>query len=1092
MDVHFTLDRRIHFRPGACLAFIIGLFPALPAEESLTLVRDGQPASAVVLAGKPTRSAQLAAKELQHHVRLITGSEIAIVHEGVKLDGRKPLYVGESEPARKLGLKGADFEEQEHLVRVTGEYAVMIGKDWPDYGMVSYEKSGGWPGISVGAPDFQVGTLYAVYDFLEALCGVRWYMVTDAGTVYPRAKTLTVKAAERRRKPWTTYRRIGNRGWTKPGTFGRPDGMGYVRNRNYGKARDSLLYTLRTRQNGSTFHFGTHTLRMYNQTHAEAHPDWFVGGKPGPSVQLRLWKDEVVEQVSNDIVEYFRRPYIERVKSDPAFPMGFGNVCKVAPLDNRTFGDDCKPPRQPNRKGGFADGQYSNYWFTFVNRVAKRVLETHPDKWISAPAYASHFEPPEFGLSPNVGVHVANTEGWKAGSYGIRNLKAWRERVSRLFVYEYWYSKGRFPAVRPHHLADYIRQLKDLKVEGWQMEFFGANPAAEHLDFYVATKMLFDADADADEILEEYFRLFYGPGQEPMKKFWEAVEREKTRSGGLKIRNRTRLWYEIGKTDFIKVIETHLRDAEKLAVEEPYSSRLRIIRSGLLGMMQQRVGVARSAYSPRKRIACPEVPSAPRIDGAIDEEAWQSAAATTPFVRSNSFEADARTVARLMRDKDYLYFAFFCKGISPAPEKSPRRRHDSPQILREDGIRIALDMNRTRSKYFLLAINMAGDIYDASVIAELGKTWRDSHEIRETSRNPKWESEAKAAISRGEDSWTLEVQIPLEQLGLYRIPQITAGALPDVFGDELEDDEEKPKEDQGGNRIRGGSVWGLNLARVHRNPASATKSPQTTMWSPTFTHFNFPNGFGVCETRQQTLGDKPVIHYDFEDYLQTMKKVKDRAGIEVDGKRQTSPGILKLARGGKRWREANSVEGVEGKAIKFGGKKAGQYLEVKLSPAVNLAKDDFTVSFWFKSKAPGGNLVACLVNTTGNYPHWYISFHQTGALISVLNTGFKNGIRGPGLAMRSKKGLEILSDGRWHHLVMMIDRGSSMRMFVDGELLALAGNKIRNVKAALPRVLFIGTYYGCVNGTIDEFKVFQGTFEGDWARELFQREGKSQ
>jgi len=183
---------------------------------------------------------------------------------------------------------------------------------------------------------------------------------------------------------------------------------------------------------------------------------------------------------------------------------------------------------------------------------------------------------------------------------------------------------------------------------------------------------------------------------------------------------------------------------------------------------------------------------------------------------------------------------------------------------------------------------------------------------------------------------------------------------------------------------------------------------------------------------------------------------------------------------------------VEGKAIKFGGKKAGQYLEVKLSPAVNLARDDFTVSFWFKSKAPGGNLVACLVNTTGNYPHWYISFHQTGALISVLNTGFKNGIRGPGLAMRSKKGLEILSDGRWHHLVMMIDRGSSMRMFVDGELLALAGNKIRNVKAALPRVLFIGTYYGCVNGTIDEFKVFQGTFEGDWARELFQREGKSQ
>jgi len=84
----------------------------------LILVRDEQPDATIVLAEKPTRAAQLAAFELQHHVRLITGAELPITHELTDARGVRVL-VAESSATRALGLKSADFGPQEYLIRCT-------------------------------------------------------------------------------------------------------------------------------------------------------------------------------------------------------------------------------------------------------------------------------------------------------------------------------------------------------------------------------------------------------------------------------------------------------------------------------------------------------------------------------------------------------------------------------------------------------------------------------------------------------------------------------------------------------------------------------------------------------------------------------------------------------------------------------------------------------------------------------------------------------------------------------------------------------------------------------------------------------------
>ena len=54
---------------------------AATASGSLVLVQDGRANATIVLAAKPTGSAQLAAFELQHYIQKISGAKLPIVRD---------------------------------------------------------------------------------------------------------------------------------------------------------------------------------------------------------------------------------------------------------------------------------------------------------------------------------------------------------------------------------------------------------------------------------------------------------------------------------------------------------------------------------------------------------------------------------------------------------------------------------------------------------------------------------------------------------------------------------------------------------------------------------------------------------------------------------------------------------------------------------------------------------------------------------------------------------------------------------------------------------------------------------------------------
>ena len=106
------------------------------------------------------------------------------------------------------------------------------------------------------------------------------------------------------------------------------------------------------------------------------------------------------------------------------------------------------------------------------------------------------------------------------------------------------------------------------------------------------------------------------------------------------------------------------------------------------------------------------------------------------------------------------------------------------EVWSDDSIEILLDANHDKKTYHHFAVNPDGVFYDGR------------------QRDTAWNSSIKVATSVEEDAWTVEMAIPLEELGADLLTQKT---------------------------------WGMQMAR-HRPRMNEQKSYQ---WAPTFWYGNY-------------------------------------------------------------------------------------------------------------------------------------------------------------------------------------------------------------------------------------------------------------
>ncbi|MFN2351304.1 MAG: DUF4838 domain-containing protein, partial [Kiritimatiellia bacterium] len=485
----------------AGLLLIQGAWLAAPVRAAPFMVQSGQPRAEIVVSDNPARMTKWAARELQEYVKKISGAELPIVVEPTGRAAR--IYVGVSEHTRRLGLEVSDLKD--------GAYRMASGDNWlallgPDGDYVPTEPWGrnrsrpeqqrilaewdritgdlfnspflthfrhyypdpefwdtvGDRGTGPGHPSptehagvwsfDEAGTLNAVQAFLHEL-GVRWYAPGEIGEVVPQRTDIALPQVDRVVRPDFPLR-FFQYGYAQ-------HGMG-----------DVGVWNLRLGFNPGGRIVGhvqlCHGLKfvLMRPEMREAHPEIYA--------LMRGERHEVAPCLSSETLFEKHVAYVRAMFDHYNEPMvnidlpdGFGPGCEC---------ERCLPQRTPERG---RDGLVSDLVFAYLDRVAREVYKSHPDRMVGALAYSSYRLPPLKidQLSPNLALTWSRAakrrtmyqDRDEVADY-LRLRDEWLAKLPSkcLIMWESYLNaepKGRaLPAVFPRAIAEDIRGLKGLSV----------------------------------------------------------------------------------------------------------------------------------------------------------------------------------------------------------------------------------------------------------------------------------------------------------------------------------------------------------------------------------------------------------------------------------------------------------------------------------------------------------------------------------------------------------------------------------------------------------------------------------------------------
>jgi hypothetical protein len=160
----------------------------------------------------------------------------------------------------------------------------------------------------------------------------------------------------------------------------------------------------------------------------------------------------------------------------------------------------------------------------FMNSVAEKVAEKHPDRLIGFLSYGAVRLPPStVELHPSlVPYYCAMSRGLYQGwddwiAAGAKNMGHYGYHDDRWFT---------IPKINPHQEARRIRYMVGSGVQrGYYKEFNPTYPLDAHAAI-VAAEMMWDPRLNEDEILARYYTGMFGESADEMRAFYERLERD--------------------------------------------------------------------------------------------------------------------------------------------------------------------------------------------------------------------------------------------------------------------------------------------------------------------------------------------------------------------------------------------------------------------------------------------------------------------------------------------------------------------------------------------------------------------------------------
>ena len=376
-------------------------------------------------------------------------------------------------------------------------------------------------------------------------------------------------------------------------------------------------------------------------------------------------------------------------------------------------------------------------------------------------------------------------------------IDAWAERVDRFYLWtwylDHWPPTSNLPIVQLHVFQKEIAWL--LTHPNYGGEFIEANafqrgpqryatmetPGLMHLAIYLSGRLYMDPATDADELLAEYARLFYGPAEKPMLAFWTAAQRRReelcTKANDVTVE-------QLFTVDFLNVLNGYLESAVAVTEEgSVYRRRVALVK-GEFDVGRDRIARLVGAGG--------RVSKLPIIEREFDLQKQDEEL----FCAADGSEADVpRTTVRYGRNRHSLILRFI--GYEPDMRSIVVNvlNHDNANIWKDDCIEIFLYPDELgEGTGYQLSINTGSVVFDAAI------NKADRH-----ATDASWESNVIVGFKRYDDHWLMDVTIPFKSLGIED-PDFAGPIAANFYR----------------NRVRNGkagcSVWSPTGYYVHNTP----------------------------------------------------------------------------------------------------------------------------------------------------------------------------------------------------------------------------------------------------------------------------------
>ena len=726
------------------------LFGAATAWADVTLT--GTDAE-VVVAADDSPVVRFAATEMTNFLSRAFGRAVPLVTAPTA--GRQSILLGRA-GASSAGVDVAGFARDEFAVRTTSDGVAVFGRD-------DSRRDPAKELVAGGAMRFERGTLFGVYGFLERYVGCRFYFPGELGEVVPRRTSVMVDG------DWTVKPVFAVRRW-----YEGPKSVWYEGGADEPKlrARNVGLSILRLRMETELVPccHGQNAFR-YLERFGKTHPEYFtklsdgtrfthpIGGHACSKFGQICYSSGAMEELYQDVKAY--------LTGEPASSRGlkdWGHNCVGGKYVDIMANDAFLPCRCGVCETRFSKTDPVQYatemvWGETV-KIANRLTAEGVKGYVTQMAYNPYRRIPDFDIPTNVLVMVAATGPWARGEKRRSQkdmIRGWAEKLGRpvwVWTYPGKFAPQEFPGIphqTPRALGEFYRDVRP-----WIFgSFLNADSDSflfSHLNFYMYSRIAWDAEADVDLILDEYYRLMFGPAAAEFKAFFGELEDLwidrivgnviDTNLGPVaKPPSEDAIWRTVYSPEKLRAWRTSLEAGfAKCPSGSLEARRVRLMTENFLGSLERQ---SKAYFDARAKVEAFRYPSA----------AFPDAMRLVKFKSKGKRFTPVETSVRIVRRADDLVVTYDCAEPDLPRTRCARLGHDHHDLWKNNGVEFHLNVSGDRRAYYQFIVTQAGELTDTRVVQSGTGGGMPEFDFG-------WESGAKVSVAAHKDGWTAEVVIP--------------------------------------------------------------------------------------------------------------------------------------------------------------------------------------------------------------------------------------------------------------------------------------------------------------------------------------------